>query len=147
MRRIEELRENGSKRIATINDQPSKTDQQYKADCDANEIIRRFNKTGLIQHVSKVQAQFADVSDIPDLLEGMERIQEANDAFMQVPAKIRKRFDNSVSKFYDYIADPANDEEAIKLGLKEIIYPADPQMPPKPVAKVEEQDGKTQSPA
>ena len=124
-------------KVRTINSEPSRTDPQYKDDCDANNIIRRFDKTGVITHVSKIGAQFADVSDIPDLLEGMERIEKAKQSFMEVPAKIRSRFDNDVSKFYAFASDPKNAEEMIKLGLKSAPQVSDD----KPVAKAEVSDG------
>jgi len=111
--------DSGRIRVRTLNSQPSKTDQSYKEDCDANNIIRKFNRTGMVTHVSKVQGKFADVSDVPDLLQGMERINEAKEAFMEVPAKIRAKFDNDVSKFYEYVSNPENHEEMVKMGLAE----------------------------
>ena len=102
MKKIE-VRDNGTKRVSTINSLPSKTDPSYKEDCDANEIMRRFKRTGMVTHLAKIKGKFADVSDVPDLLEGMERIEEAKDLFLNIPAKIRKKFDNDVSKFYQYL--------------------------------------------
>ena len=125
MRVIKYERENGTIGLKSINDEPSKTDQQYKDDCDVNEIIRRYKKDGIVPHVKNINAQFADVSDIPSLMEGIERIDAAKEEWLKVPASIRKKHGNSVVNFYNWLADPANQDEAVKLGLKKKPKPAE----------------------
>ena len=107
----------GRRKVMTVNVDPSKTDGSYKKDCDANEVIKKFLKTGVIDHVKQGQGYYGDISDMPGLLEGMERINQAKDEFMQVPAKIRAMFQNDVRNFYNYVADPANQEHCVELGL------------------------------
>lgn len=137
-------RENGTIGIKTHNLEPSKTDQQYKDEVDVNEIIRRYKKDGIVPHVKNINAQFADVSDIPDLMQGMERIAHAKEEFLRVPASIRAKHKNNVVDFYNWLADPANKEEAVELGLMKKPQQADsPKAAPKPKAAEGGSDGST----
>lgn len=117
--KVIEVRSNGTKRVSTINNEVSRTDQSYKDDCDVNKIIARAMKTGQISHLSKYRGQYADVSQITDLQGAMEAVQKANEAFMTIPAQLRKRFGNDPQEFIKYLQDPSNIEESIQLGLRE----------------------------
>lgn len=125
------LRKNGSKRVRTINLTPSKTDQQYKEDCDTNTIINKFRKTGQITHLAQRQGSFADVSQIPDLLPSLEKLQEAADHFQTLPSKIRTKFNNSIENLVQFLHNPDNTTEAINMGL---IPKPEGWLPPKAAA-------------
>lgn len=116
--KIIEIRANGTKRVYTKNEEPSKTDKSWKKDCDVNEIVRRFNKTGQITHLRNTQGVYADVSEITDLKTALETVQNAQNAFDSLPAELRKKFDNDPQKMIEYLQDPKNNDEAYKLGLK-----------------------------
>lgn len=109
--------ENGRKKVVTVNDKPSKTDTSFKDQCDINKIMAKFKKTGQINHLAKRQGVFADVSQMPDLLQYNEKLTELKSTFGHVPAAARKKFDNDPLKMANWLKDPANKEEAIKLGL------------------------------
>ena len=47
----------------------------------------------------------------------MNIIIQAQDQFASLPANIRDRFANSPEKYLAFLADSANKEEAVKLGL------------------------------
>lgn len=116
MKVIEQL--NDRKRVYTDNKQPSKTDQQYKDDTDVNYILNKYAKTGQLSHVNQVRGQYADVSEIPDLHSALQKVKLADEAFMQLSSAIRKRFNNQPAVMVEFLQDPKNNEEAIKLGLK-----------------------------
>lgn len=120
MVKIITTRPNGSKRVQTVNDEPSKTDQQFKDDCDVNFIIDKFTRTGQLTHVNKLQGQYADVSEMPDLPLAMETVTKAQQTFDDLPAELRRRFGNSPVEMFRFLQDPKNDEEAIRLGLKTV---------------------------
>ncbi|AZL82952.1 internal scaffolding protein [Apis mellifera associated microvirus 25] len=111
-------RPNGTKRIQTINEEPSKTEQSFQKECDVNEIIRKYMKTGQITHMARNQGSYADVSEIPDLHSAMIQVSQAQQAFDSLPAELRKRFGNSPVAMVEFLQNPKNDEEAIELGLK-----------------------------
>lgn len=116
-------RPNGSLKVSTVYEMPSKTDTSYAKDCDVNEIIRRFKKTGHISHLAKGQASYSDVSEIPDLVTAMDQVSKAQQAFDALPADIRLRFGNSPVNMVNFIADESNRSEAEKLGLLKKLEP------------------------
>ena len=143
-------RPDGSVRVVTQNDGPSKTDQSFADDCDVNTIMRRYKKTGQITHLAKSQGVFGDFSDVPDLQDALQTVTEAQATFDQFPADLRRRFGNSPVEFYRFMEDPANMDESIKLGLRtrrEVVPqpPADKPEgrvsdPKKPVKKASKDD-------
>lgn len=117
MKKIE-TRSNGTKRVFTVNDEVSRTDQSFDKDVNVNYIMAKYLKTGQIDHLTKNRGIYADVSQITDLLTATEQVKKANHAFNSLPAEIRKRFGNSPVSMVEFLQDPKNDTEAIKLGLK-----------------------------
>ena len=111
------LRKNGSRRVITINTDPSLSDQQWKEDCDTNTILQKFTKTGQVTHLAKRQGSFADVSNVEELLPSLMKLKNAEQEFSQLPSTIRNRFNNSPIELLKFIQNPDNREEAIKLGL------------------------------
>lgn len=126
------IRKNGSRRVFTVNNQPSLTDQQWKKDCDVNSIIASHHKTGQIPHLAKIQGQFADVSEIQDLLPSLMKVEIASQSFLKLPPATRSRFGNKMENMITFLQDPKNSDEAIKLGLKNV-----PKPPPEPKVPVE----------
>lgn len=104
-------------RVCTVNQMKSKTDQQWAKDCDTNSIMDRYTKTGQIPHMAKVQGQFADVSQVEDLLPSLLKVEAAKKSFMTLPPKTRTRFGNKIENMIEFLQDPSNDKEAITLGL------------------------------
>lgn len=99
--------------------EPSMTQQHFKEDCDINNIIARFTKTGLLPQID-AQFEYADVSDHQTFEESMNLVARTKEAFMELPAYLRKRFDNDPAAMLAFIDDPANTDEAVKLGLIEM---------------------------
>jgi len=127
-----EIRPNGTKRVHTVNTEPSKTDQQWKKSCDVNEIVTKYKRTGQLSHVRSQQPVYQDVSEIPDLLTSLTQVQKAKDAFLTVPAELRKKLDNDPVKFIEYLNEPSNNDEAIKYGLKNRPTPPPQNTPEEP---------------
>lgn len=98
---------------------PSRTKQSFLAECDINNIIRQYSQTGVITHISAKASQgvYADLPDTIDFQESMNTVVKAQEAFASLPAAVRARFANEPSLFLEFMADPANLEEARKLGL------------------------------
>lgn len=140
------IRPNGTKRILTVNNEPSMTDESFAEECDTNYILEKFRRTGQVTHLAKSQGVFADVSSVDDLLPSLTKIKEAEDAFLKYPAEVRRRFDNDVVKLLRYLEDPANDAEAIKLGLRAPLPDVGPAATPaenKSEARVSPKNAKT----
>jgi len=117
MKKIEK-RKNGTIRVYSENKLPSKTDQSQLAQTDVNNIMAKYKKTGQITHLAKVQGHFADLSQIQDLHTSMNQVVMAQQTFDALPSELRLRFQNSPLEMVNFLNNPNNDQEAIKLGLK-----------------------------
>lgn len=117
---------NGTRCVATENNEPSKTDQSFAEECDVNNIMQKYIKTGEIHHVNRKAGVYADLSDIKDLTHAYEIIGFAQQAFSGLPSELRDKFLNNPQNLINYLNDPSNDEEAISLGLKNPIPQKNP---------------------
>lgn len=124
----------------------SMTRQEFAEECDINYLIDRYEKVGVISHMNATPPQFLDVSEVPDLLEAQRILAAAGEAFMTLPAKVRREFDNDATQFVMFAQDPANVAKMREWGLAapekapeppmrvEVVNPA-PQAPDVPAAK------------
>jgi phage internal scaffolding protein len=105
-------------RVRTENDLPSRTDQSQKDECDINNIVERFQQTGIIEHLNTQTPQFGDATQVPgDFTESMHMIMAAQEMFDELPSDVRKFFDNDPQSFLTYAQDPSNAETLVELGL------------------------------
>lgn len=100
----------------TFDPDKDQTDQSQQKDCDINEIMARYQKTGLIDFVNQHQPQYADATGF-DFHEMQDQIVHAKNMFADLPAKIRERFGNNPGNFVEFFNDPDNALEAAKMGL------------------------------
>lgn len=127
-RKIELVRAYQRHRVSTdFGDEKSLTKQSAKDECDINLIVRRYDNTGVITHVSNVQAQFGE-SPMTDLQTALNQVIAAEEAFAQLPAAVRKKFDNNAVAFVDFVDNPDNADKLIEMGLA-----PKPEAPPAPV--------------
>jgi len=97
---------------------PSKTQQQFKEECDVNNILRNYVDTGVLTHVSDTPPEFGDFSSVPaDYGEALALIQRSEEEFMTLPSEVRERFDNRPANLIKFLQDENNRDEAVKLGL------------------------------
>lgn len=119
-------------------DSPSLCDNSQAAECDINNIVAKFIRTGVLPGVNAAQV-FADVSDALSYHEAMDIVLNAENQFMSLDAKTRQRFGNDPAQFMDFVHDPQNEAEMIKLGLaKAKPSPTGSEVPkPSPAAPAE----------
>lgn len=101
---------------------PSLTKQCFAADADINTIMDRYAKTGYMIDPSvnpTRKPQFGDFSDVPTYQEAQQILIDAEEQFSALPSKIRERFENDPVNLLDFMSNPANYEEAVKLGIVE----------------------------
>lgn len=96
---------------------PSMTQQQFKDESDINNVIRKYDKTGLITHVSAIQAHYGDFTEVNEYQEALNIVMKAQNDFASLPAKIRNRFHNDPGEFVEFITNPDNLDEMVELGL------------------------------
>lgn len=114
---------------ATFCVEPSLTKQSFKDECDVNQVVERFARTGNLGDLNPKVPIFADVSQVPDLRSALSIVETATDLFSALDAKVRVRFNNDPAVFYEFISDQKNLKEASDLGL--LAKPLDPVVDPK----------------
>lgn len=93
--------------------------QSFVTECDINTIMKQYSQTGQIRHISAKAAQgaYLDLPDEIDFQTALQIVKDGESAFGTLPSKVRDRFSNDPARFLDFMSDPANAEEAVKLGL------------------------------
>lgn len=102
---------------------PSLAQQHFKDETDINVLLERFKVTGQMPQGVRLPS-YGDFTGVTDFRSAQEAVLNARNAFMDLPASLRARFENDPQKLMDFLADPANSEEAVKLGLKVAPAPA-----------------------
>lgn len=102
----------------------SLTHQALSQECDINRIMAKYQKTGVIEHRNTFQGVYGDYTNAPmDYQESLNAVIEAEEMFNTLPALMRKRFQNDPGAFIDFVADPENKEELVRLGLAKAQTP------------------------
>jgi len=95
---------------------PSLAVQADLVPSDINTILRNFGVTGRLPMTNKAPT-YGDFTGIFDFQSAVNAVNAATDAFMELPADVRKRFDNDPQQFVDFCSDEANALEGEKLGI------------------------------
>lgn len=102
--------------------EPTLAQQQFKDECDINNIVDKFLKTGEIQ--APLSPKYGDFTGISDYKTALDRVIAAEEEFMNLPAAIRARFNNDAAELIEFMENEDNRAEAEKLGLtapKEVL--------------------------
>ena len=121
---------------------PRRVKQEFVAECDINNILKQYKLTGQIRHINEKAAQgaYEDLPDPIDFQDALNIVLAGETSFATLPAHVRDRFGNDPAQFLEFLADPANQDEAIKLGLatdtrtasSPPVPPAQGESPPEP---------------
>jgi len=90
--------------------------QHFKDECDINNILRQFNITGILPDQA-ISPRYGDFTGISDYHTALNQVIAAEDEFMSLPAPLRARFENDPAQLIEFLDNPENKDEAIKLGL------------------------------
>lgn len=104
--------------VMDFTDHPSMTRQEFKDECDINNIMKRYLRTGVINHLNRHEGRYGDFP-AADFQSALELVHEGRALFDELPAKVRARFDNNPGSFLAFVQDEGNREEATMLGLLE----------------------------
>lgn len=96
----------------------SMTQQSHKDACDVNNILKRFQQTGVIEHRNRYNGVYTDFVDAPDYHTAMTAVVNAQQMFEDLPSQLRKQFGNDPAAFLHFV-DHATDEQLIEAGLME----------------------------
>lgn len=123
-------------RNSFVTSEPSKTRQSFKDECDINNILARYVKTGICDHVARRGPEYNDIDPI-DFETAMQIIADATTMFNELPSPTRLAFNNDPREFLTYVQDPANASELHKYGFEGPVGPARPVTTPAPASGAE----------
>lgn len=149
---------NRPKPVTVVPDTETKFVDQSEADRASLKFqLERYGFDSLQQQLQKSMSQFgyADTRLTKDFATLNQQMAEANSYFMQLPARIRAKFDHSATRFFSELE--SNPEKAFKEGyisktlaaklgvdsaidkplIVEPVQPLDPVQPLEPSVKVE----------
>lgn len=95
---------------------PTLTIQSPAEECEINNILAKYAKTGLITHVRE-GGRYEDLPPGTDYHEAMTLVIEAQQSFEGLPATIRKEFGNDPAAFLTFVENPENVQRMGELGL------------------------------
>ena len=115
----------GPKKKSTLNcpANESRTKQSFKAECDVNLIVRKFAKTGAMEHLNQYQGEYGEFEAI-DYQTALNAVIAAQEMFNSLPSAVRSRFGNDPGAFVEFAQDRANIDTMREWGL------AEPERPP-----------------
>lgn len=108
--------QNKRNRVSLTCPEPTRTEQHHKDNVEINNILRRYEQTGILEHQNQYEGSYADLSPL-DFQEYQNKIASAWSMFEALPATVRARFSNDPAQFLAFVQDPANTDEALRLGL------------------------------
>ncbi len=109
------------KRFQFVPTGKTRTKQSFRDECDINNIMTKYQKTGAIAHVNEHQANYGFATG-QDFASAMRTCVQAQEMFNALPSSIRTRFANDPAQFLDFVQDADNKKEGQELGL----WPPDP---------------------
>lgn len=114
---------------------PARTKQADKEGCDIHNVLRRIEQGSLLPGMISSNPQYGDFSQVKDFQTSMEIVFKAQEQFQALPAAVRDRFKHDPVNMLAFVADPANAEEMVKLGLALPRKPQEESPAPQPPAK------------
>lgn len=109
----------------------SLTRQEFGAECDINNLMKRYANAGVISHVNNTQPRYLDLSETPDLMTALNMMHNAQEAFMRLPATVRREFENDAVAFVEFASKEESLPKLREWGL------AAPEAAPEPPIRVE----------
>lgn len=110
-------------RVSQVNTGPSKTQQQFKAECDVNNIIKRYHKDPQLwsELINKVQdpssPEFQDFTNIGDFQSAMEKVSQIGEFFQSIPSEVRRKYNQDPAALFKAMQNPDNWIELANSGV------------------------------
>lgn len=106
-------------RFQTYNSEPSLTKQEFEQQTNINNILKNYKFTGTITMINRKSPLYGDFTSVSDFKTALDRVNEAQQDFLTLPAKVRARFNHNPAELIAFLADKENEKEALELGLIE----------------------------
>lgn len=93
------------------------TKQSHKDECDIHNILKQYQRTGIITHIQSRQPLFTDLPSNLDYQTSMNTLIQAQETFAALPAIVRESFSNDPARFLAAFSDPSQHDRLRDLGL------------------------------
>jgi len=113
-------------RVQSTNNEPTRTKTSMQAECDINNIMEKFKKTGMVNHFTSRRAEYLDMPMAEDFHEAINTVLHARTMFDELPSELRNRFHNDPELFLEFVDNEANRPEMVQMGLLEDDKPLTP---------------------
>lgn len=100
------------------------TKQSHKQECDIYSILKQYQKTGIINHITNLQPEFTDLPSNLDYQSSLNTILAAQSTFDALPAKVRDHFHNDPARFLGAFSDPSQEAALREYGFLNPSPPA-----------------------
>lgn len=101
--------------------EPSLTQQHFKKECDINWIVKQFKDVNGFEledsYRGFVSGHFGDFSNVSDYQTALLQCKQANEAYENLPQKVKDKFGNRIDMFLNFVDDISNVNEMVELGL------------------------------
>jgi len=104
------------------------TKQCFKDECDINNIMAKYKRTGVLDHLAGQLPTYGDFDSEATYQQALNQVIAAQESFDALPAHIRDRMNNDPGTLMAFMANADNQAEAERLGL--VRKRTDPVLPP-----------------
>lgn len=105
---------------------PSLTEKSHAAQTNIQNIMAKYERTGVIEHSRQYQGTYGDFANLPTFQRAQQIIADASTMFESIPATIRADFNNRPEQFLDFIQNPENREQIESYGFTTDHLPPSP---------------------
>ena len=95
----------------------SMTQQHHADQVKVQNLIKQYDRTGILTHVAQGVAHYGDYSKVNEYQQYLDFVNAANDSFAQLPSNIREKFGNDAGQFFEFATDPKNQGAMEEMGL------------------------------
>ncbi len=94
--------------------QHGRAKQSFKNSCDINKLLEKGAKQGGLSHLERHGARYGDFASI-DWENLPLQLAEGQQVFNELPAELKREFDQNPADFYNYVTDPENEDRLQEL--------------------------------
>lgn len=106
-------------RVTTPGGGETRVQQAEKHEADINYIVNNYVRSGEVNVPQIAEGVYGDFSDVADFKTCMDRVRDAETAFMELPSNIREAARHDPANLIDLAYNPDRRAEAEALGILE----------------------------
>lgn len=120
--------------------EPRMTEQNHRKTCDVRTIMKKYERSGVIEHVNRYGGRYGDFLSASNYHEAMNQVLRAQDMFNSLPSSVRSRFENDPAKFLEFAQNHENAEALAEMGLATLSDVTDNVQKPLDTSNLEQQE-------